>query len=146
MIYRIVSAVVGVSIAFAAHADPIGVIKVRSGEVFVERNGTRLPAAVGMPVERADRLVTGRDGSVGVSFADDALLSAGPSTVLVLDAFNFDPSTREGNFDVSVRRGTLSAISGKLVARTPGAMKVRTPSAILAVRGTEFAVHVEALE
>lgn len=143
---RCALAIVGVLTAVAAHAEPIGLIKVQAGEVFIERQGARVTAAVGVPVDRGDRIVTGRDGSVGVSFADGAILSAGPSSVLVLDAFNYDPSTRAGNFDVSVRRGTLSAISGKLVAQTPGAMKVRTPTAILGVRGTEFVVHVEAPE
>lgn len=127
-----------------ARADPIGLIKVKAGDVHIERAGVRSAAAVGVAVDRADRIVTGRDGSVGVSFADSSMLSAGPNSVLVLDQFNYDPTTRAGNFDVSLRRGTLSAISGKLVAQTPGAMKVRTPTAVLAVRGTEFVVHVEA--
>lgn len=143
---RCALAVAAALLAIAAHAEPIGLIKVQSGEVHIERQGARVPATVGVSVDRGDRIVTGRDGSVGVSFADGAILSAGPSSVLVLDAFNYDPSTRAGNFDVSVRRGTLSAISGKLVTQTPGAMKVRTPTAILGVRGTEFVVHVEAPE
>lgn len=143
---RCASAVACAFLAIAAHAEPIGLIKVQSGEVHIERQGTRVAAAVGVPVDRGDRIVTGRDGSVGLSFADGAILSAGPGSVLMLDAFNYDPSTRAGNFDVSVRRGTLSAISGKLVTQSPGAMKVRTPTAVLGVRGTEFVVHVDAPE
>lgn len=132
--------------AFGARAEPIGLIKVHAGEAHVERQGARIPAAVGAPVDRADRIVTGRDGSIGISFADGAVLSAGPNSVLVLERFDYNPTTREGNFDVSIKRGTLSAISGRLVAQTPGAMKVRTPTAVLAVRGTEFVVQVEAPE
>ena len=128
---------------FAA-AEPIGLIKVKTGDVQIERQGVRSAAALGTPVDRADRIVTGRDGSVGVSFADSSMLSAGPNSVLILSQFSYDPTTRQGNFEVSLRRGTLSAISGKLVAQTPGSMKVRTPSAVLAVRGTEFVVHVDA--
>jgi hypothetical protein len=131
-------------LATAAQADPIGQIKVLSGEVYIERAGVRTAAALGVAVNQSDRIITGKDGSVGVSFADQALLSAGPNTSLVLDQFNYDPATRQGSFDVSLRRGTLSAIAGKIVAQTPGAMKVRTPAAVLAVRGTEFVVHVEA--
>lgn len=127
----------------AVHADRIGLVKVQSGDVQIERVGQRTPASVGAPVYRADRIVTGKDGSVGLSLADNAMLSAGPNSILVLDQFNFDPTTHEGNLDVTLRKGTLSAISGKLVAQTPGAMKVRTPAAVLAVRGTEFVVRVE---
>ncbi|MBP8305695.1 MAG: FecR domain-containing protein [Burkholderiaceae bacterium] len=128
----------------AVAAEPIGLIKVKTGDVQIERQGVRSAAAVGSPVDRSDRLITGRDGSVGVSFSDSSMLSAGPNSVLVLSEFNYDPTTRQGNFEVALRRGTLSAISGKLVAQTPGSMKVRTPSAVLAVRGTEFVVHVDA--
>lgn len=130
--------------AAAVGAQPIGQVKVTSGEVHIERAAGRQPAAVGLAVDRADRIVTGRDGSVGITFADSSLLSAGPNTVLVLSQFSFDPANREGQFEVGLRRGTLSAVSGRIVAQNPGAMRVRTPSSVLAVRGTEFVVHVDA--
>jgi hypothetical protein len=34
-------------------------------------------------------------------------------------------------------------VSGKMVKQSPDAMKVRTPAAIMGVRGTEFIVQVE---
>ena len=46
--------------------------------------------------------------------------------------------------DVQVNvTGTLAAVSGKIAKQSPGAMKVRTPSAVLGVRGTEFAARTE---
>lgn len=141
-----VLAVASAILTGAAHAEPIGLIKVQSGEAYIERQGTRVPAAADVPVDRGDRIVTGHNGSVSLTFNDGAVLSAGPGSVLVLDAFNYDPTTRAGNFDVTLVRGTLSAISGRLVIQTPGAMKVRTPTAVIGVRGTEFVVHVDAPE
>jgi hypothetical protein len=41
-----------------------------------------------------------------------------------------------------VRRGTLSVVSGEITKKTPGALKIKTPSAVLGVRGTTFAVEV----
>jgi len=41
-----------------------------------------------------------------------------------------------------VHRGTLSVVSGDITKRTPGALKIRTPTAVLGVRGTTFAVEV----
>lgn len=61
-----------------ACADEISVIKIVRGELHVERKGDRAAALVGAPVDRADRIVTGEDGSVGISFADSSILSAGP--------------------------------------------------------------------
>ena len=63
--------------------------------------------------------------------------------MLVVDRYNFDSTTHAGNFDASLKKGTLAVISGKMVKQSPDAMKVRTPAAIMGVRGTEFVVQVE---
>jgi hypothetical protein len=73
---------------------------------------------------------------------DDSLLSTGPNSVLSLDQYVFDPATRRGRFDASLNKGTLAVISGRIAKQAPDAMTVRTPTAILGVRGTEFAVGV----
>jgi hypothetical protein len=138
-----------VFIAFAmvshfASAEGIGKVKVLSGEVAIERSGKTIPATLGTSVYQTDRIVTGKDGSIGLLFDDDTRLSAGPNSTLSLDQFNFDSTTNNGNFDVSMKKGTLSVISGKLTQKTPGSLKVKTPAAILAVRGTEFSAKVVA--
>jgi hypothetical protein len=127
-------------LATALAADA-GQIKVSRGAAWIERGGTRLPARVGTRVRETDVIATGADGSVGMTFADDSLLSIGPNTVLVVERFTFDPTTHRGSFESTLRTGTLSAVSGKLTRQSPDAMKVRTPSAILGVRGTEFLVR-----
>lgn len=126
-----------------ALAEGIGKIKVLSGQVSIERLGETIPAVLGAAVFQTDKIITGKEGSIGLLFNDDSRLSAGPNSVLALDKFNFDPATNDGNFDVSLKKGTLSVISGKLTQKTPGALKVKTPAAILAVRGTEFSVKIE---
>lgn len=128
--------------AAAVSASDIGQIKVTKGVVHVEREGARIPAVVGMPVRQSDKLVTGADGTVGVTFADNSLLSVGPNSTLAVDKFSFDASTHEGQFDASLQRGTLAVVSGKMVKQSPDAMRIRTPASILGVRGTEFVVKV----
>ena len=46
-------------------------------------------------------------------------------------------------FDASLKKGSLSVISGRIAKQSPDAMTLRTPSAILGVRGTEFVVSVD---
>jgi hypothetical protein len=138
--------VVGLALAVlatagVAAADEVGRVKVVKGSVAIERAGARVPATVGMPVQEGDVVVTGRDGSAGVTFNDDSLLSVGPDSALAIDRFAFDSTTHAGRFDTSLRQGTLSAVSGKIAKQSPDAMKVRTPSTILGVRGTEFVVR-----
>jgi len=86
---------------------------------------------------------TGTDGSVGITMTDNSLLSAGPNSVLSLDRYEFDSTTNAGRFDASLQRGTLAVVSGRLAKQSAEAMTVRTPTAILGVRGTEFVVSVQ---
>jgi len=131
------------AVAGTAWANDVGQVKTTKGTVHVERDGQRLPASVGMPIRQSDALVTGADGSVGVTFSDNSLFSTGPNTVLVVDRYSFDSTTHAGRFDASLKKGTLAVVSGKMVKQSPDAMKVRTPAAIMGVRGTEFVVQVE---
>ena len=105
--------------------------------------GNSLPATVGMRLQASDVLRTGADGSVGITMSDNSLLSAGPNSVLALDRYEFDEVTSAGRFDASLRQGTLAVVSGRLAKQSPQAMKVRTPAAVLGVRGTEFVVSVD---
>jgi hypothetical protein len=125
----------------ATAAEDAGHIKVSKGTVHIERAGRTLPGPVGTAVQQGDVVVTGADGSVGITFLDNSLLSAGPNSVLAIDRFAFDSTTHQGSFESSLRKGTLAVVSGKLAKQSPEAMKVKTPAAVLGVRGTEFLVR-----
>jgi hypothetical protein len=137
----IVAACLVVAAALAQAAD-IGQVKIVKGRVTIERAGQALPATAGMHVQASDVVKTGSDGSVGITMTDNSLLSAGPDSVLTLDRYEFDEVTSAGAFDASLRQGTLAVVSGRLAKQSRDAMKVRTPSAVLGVRGTEFVVRV----
>ncbi len=137
-----VAAVLLVSIVTAsAFAADAGRVKVSRGAAWIERGAIRLPAKVGTPVLEHDVMVTGADGALGITFADDSRMSIGPDSTLAIERFAFNPTTYEGAHETSLRRGTLAAVSGKLTRQSPDAMKVRTPVATLGVRGTEFVVR-----
>jgi len=127
----------------ALAATDIGQIKVSKGEVAIERDGQAMPGAVGARLQAADVIRTGTDGSVGITMSDNSLLSAGPNSILALDRYAFDSTTSQGQFETSLRKGSVSIVSGRIAKQSPDAMTVRTPTAILGVRGTEFAVSVE---
>jgi hypothetical protein len=133
------------ALAFAAPvlANDIGQVKVAKGSVQIEREGKRVPATVGMAVRTADVLVTGAGSSAGVTFSDNSLVSVGPNSVFAIDKYRFDTTTHVGEFEGSLRKGKLAAVSGKMVKQSPESMKIRTPSSVMAVRGTEFVVQVD---
>jgi hypothetical protein len=131
------------SLALTAWAEDIGQIKTTKGSAHIERAGAKLPAQVGLKVQQTDTVVTGADGTVGIAFVDNSTVSAGPNSILVIERFAFDTTTYQGAFDASLKQGTLSVVSGKIAKQSPDAMKIRTPAAILGVRGTEFVVRAQ---
>jgi hypothetical protein len=136
-------AVILLMVSAAAVAADAGEIKVVRGSAYLERAGERLSVQVGMPVREADRVITGANGTVGITFADNSLLSIGPNSNFAIERYVFDSTTHIGQFDSRLNRGTLAGVSGKIVKQTPEAMRVHTPSAIMGVRGTEFVVQVD---
>ena len=135
--------VLSCGVALPAIAADIGQVKVSKGQVSVDRGGQTVPGTVGTVLQPADVIKTGADGSVGITMYDDSLLSAGPNSQFSLDKYDFDTATNKGQFDTSLKKGSLSVISGRIAKESPDAMTVRTPSAILGVRGTEFVVKLD---
>jgi hypothetical protein len=140
------SLILAVILAFsgAAAAADVGLVKVAKGDVRIERAGAKLPATVGMGLITSDVIVTGADGSAGITFTDNSLVSVGPGSVFAIDKYSFDTTTHAGEFQGSLKQGRLAAVSGKMVKQSPESMKIRTPSSIMGVRGTEFLVQVDA--
>lgn len=126
----------------AGGEEPAGTIKVAKGSVSIERGEQKLAASAGAEVFAADRVVTGNDGSVGITLRDNTLLSAGHNSTLQLDKFAFDSSTHVGTIDATLKRGTLAVVSGKIAKQSPDSVRFRTPTTTLGVRGTEFIIEV----
>ncbi len=141
---RILATVLGTALGLlavsVAEAQDVGRVKTVKGTVHIERAGRQEPAQVGSGVRQADILVTGPDGAVGVTLADDTLLSAGPNSVLAVERFVYD-GVKPGALEAALTKGTLAVVSGRIAKQTPDAMRVKTPAAILGVRGTEFVVR-----
>lgn len=122
-------------------ATPVAVVKVLKGDVRVLRQEQQTPLAVGMELTTNDRVLTGSDGSVGLAFRDGSLLSVGANGDLAVNRFEFDSTTYEGRFETTLNKGRMSVVSGKIAKSKHDAMKVRTPSSTLGIRGTEFLVE-----
>jgi len=134
--------IVTAGIPRADEAAPIAQIKKVTGQAAVLRSGERRPANVGDVLLVKDVIETGPGGAIGITFIDNTVFFAGPSSQIALDEFQFDSNDFRGAMLADMRQGTLAVVSGDIARSTPGAMKVKTPTATLGVRGTTFAVQV----
>ena len=130
----------------ATFADPpstIATVQKVSGKAMVDRQGRTISAKIGLEIFQDDTLRTGPDGSIGVVFNDDTLLSLGPESILVIDEFVFAP--RQGKFSIAIRmlKGTVAYLSGLISKLAPESAHIETPTSSIGIRGTKFVARVE---
>ena len=142
---------VAVTLVVVATAGPVagqersaaGRIKLTSGEAFIIRQSTQLPARTGQALFEADVLRTGADGRVGLTLKDETRLSLGPNSEVQLEKFLFAPSDGQLAFVARFVRGIATYVSGRIAKLSPDAVRLETPTAIIGVRGTRLAIRVE---
>lgn len=130
-------------LAIAQSAPEIGRIKTVTGTATVVRGKTQTPASPGHQLLVSDVLATGPTGRIGVTFVDNSRFAVGPNSRVALSQFEFDDTTHRGKSLTTVDRGTLGVVSGQIAKENKDAMKVRTPTSLLAARGTTFVVEVK---
>jgi len=137
--------VIAASAALSARAEdrPIGFVKTVSGTATVTHGATQSAAAPAMPVYENDRLQTGGDGDIGITFQDDTRIALGPNSRLELKHFVFEPAAEEYGFIVRLAYGTLDYLSGLTEKLAPDAMSIEAPGFTVGARGTRFLVRAE---
>ncbi|HXG81068.1 MAG TPA: FecR family protein [Sphingomicrobium sp.] len=117
-------------------------IKQSSGTAAVVRGTQQLRPAPGLQLLPGDRLVTGKDGRMSLTFIDNTRFAVGPNSRIAVSQFQYDRTRQRGTFVTQVDRGSLAVVSGKIAKSDRDAMKVRTPNTLLGVRGTKFIIEV----
>ncbi len=123
--------------------DHVAIFKSVFGNVKVIRNKADIPASPGMPVLRADKIVSGTGAAGGIAFRDGTLVTIGPSTELEVSRYQFQPEDAKYDFSLYLKQGTTVYSSGKLGKLSPESVVVNTPKATVGIRGTRFIVEVE---
>jgi ferric-dicitrate binding protein FerR (iron transport regulator) len=119
----------------------IGTFKQVEGEVRVGKDGARTAPQSGDAVRAGQRITTGRDGAASMVLKDGTVLTLGPNTTTDLNQFQYDTTTQEGNFAVELLQGSLRVVTVLLAKVNPERFKVKTPTAVVGVRGTDFIVE-----
>ena len=96
------------------------------------------PAAVGSPVHMNDTLRTGAKARLQVTFRDKTNLTLGENASVVVDRYVFDPDAGIGEATLNATKGAFRLATGRLSDMTKKDIKVSSPFAAMAVRGTDF--------
>lgn len=126
-----------------APAEPVGRIKTLSGQATITTLSQTSPVAVGVPVFQGSLIQTGPQSSLGLTFQDGTVLALGADTRLTVEAYLYNPNQDQYAFGAQLGKGTLNYISGAIAKHRPQAVTVKTPAAVIGVRGTQFVVKAE---
>jgi len=84
-------------------------------------------------------------GKVGITFEDDTKVQVSENSKLVIDDFVYDPKTKAGKLGAKIALGTVRYASGQIAKNSPQNVALNTPTATIAVRGTDFTASVDEL-
>jgi len=111
----------------------------------IQRDKATLTGITGTGVEMAD-IVNTKHGKVGIVFDDDTKVQVSENSKLVIDDFVYDPKGKKPNrLALNMASGTVRYASGIIAHNNPNAVNLRTPTATIAVRGTDFTTTVAEL-
>ena len=136
---RVASLIVGLLMAGSAWAD-IGSVTESTGTAIVKRGKDTIQVVKGTEIKTNDRVET-KNGRVKIVFKDDTNVTVTESSSLVIDDFVYDPKSGAGKLGLKAAAGTVRYVSGS-IAKDPKNVKINTPTAAIAVRGTDFVMAV----
>ena len=107
----------------------------REGKIVIDGN-------VGVNVKSMDEAVTA-NGTMRIDFVDETRVELTQQSRLVIDEFVYDPANDVGSLSMKASLGTVRYASGQIAKKYKQNVKIRTPSATIGVRGTDFVMVVD---
>lgn len=136
---RVASLIAGLLVASSAWAD-IGSVTEATGTAIIKRGRDTIQIVKGTEIKTNDKVET-KNGKVKIVFKDDTNVTVTESSSLVIDDFVYDPKSGAGKLGLKAAAGTVRYVSGS-IAKDPKNVKINTPTAAIAVRGTDFVMAV----
>ena len=124
-------------------ADIIGDIVLHTGNAVIERNdGEDVKAEEELDIFSYNTVKTGK-GKVAIGFIDDTRVDVTEHSKLIIDEFVYDPNTKTGSLSLKAALGTIRYASGQIAKTSPTNVQIKTPTATIGVRGTDFTMTVD---
>lgn len=108
----------------------------------IVRNNDKLEGKKGTELEMNDTIHTGKS-VVGITFDDETKVNITENSKLLIDDFVYEPKKGAGKLGMKVAMGTVRYTSGIIAHKNPNAVDIKTPTATIAVRGTDFLMSVD---
>jgi hypothetical protein len=127
-----------------AQAEVVGRLTLVEGQVDILRGG-QLPATpvkVDDGVQPGDVLRTKSLSKAQITFIDNSTLSIAPESRVGIEAYMFDSAQNKRNAVLQLFQGLAHAVVNKVLTSAEPDFVIKTHTAIMGIRGTEFGIRV----
>ena len=131
-------------LVFAANTAwaSVGEITASTGPGQIKREEERFDGVVGTGLEMNDAITT-QNGAWQLEFEDDTRVDVTEHSRMVIDEFIYDPKSGKGALSMRATLGAVRYASGQIAKNSRQRVNIRTPSATINVRGTDFMMLVD---
>ena len=128
----------------SAYADSIGDIVESTGVGGIIRNNETLPNDVGSDINLYDEAAT-VNGRMLIEFLDEEELALTEHTRVYIDEVYYDPNPSKSKMAIRMAQGTARFASGTGKKIKKANIQVSTPTAQIAINGTDFTTTIDEL-
>jgi len=120
----------------------VGNVTAQTRAAQITRKGDKILTEVDTPVEMRDLIQTLK-GRADIKFVDDTKVSVTEYSKLIIDEFVYNPEKKTGKLSLKAALGTIRYSSGKIAKNSRKNVKIKSPTASVSVRGTDFTMNVQ---
>ena len=122
----------------------IGNVSLSEGKSVIDRKDGNKGIIVekDLDVFTYDTVKTGK-GKVAIEFLDETRVDVTSHSKLIIDEFVFDPNQKTGKLSLKAALGTVRYASGQIAKNSAQNISIKTPTATVSVRGTDFAMTID---
>lgn len=144
--YKLIQLAIVTLLLLTSHNNfaAVGKVTEQSGPTEIVRDKKSIPSSVNTGVEMNDTVVTAK-AKAKLTFEDNTTVNITEQSKLVIDDFVYDSKKGSGKLAMKVVMGTARYASGQIAKSNPQAVDIKTPTATVAVRGTDFSMTVDEL-
>jgi hypothetical protein len=115
-----------------------------NGEISRRDSDKALTAELDSDIFSFDDVRTG-NGRLAIEFLDQSVVKLTEHSKLVIDEFIYDPDPSKSKLALNMASGTARFITGKLGRINKENISIKTPTASIGIRGTDFTATVDEL-
>lgn len=127
------------ALAQSAFAQQAGEVEFARGAGFAQTaNQSPRILGKGLALREGDRLTTAEGAVAIVKLSDGTRMTVRPNTEMVIQQFQYRENAPDNSLVMNLLRGGLRAVTGLIAKGSPDAAKLRTNTATIGIRGTDF--------